>query len=159
MQKSDELNIASSRVAATELVAALTVAAVFGGLGWLGWSFRGAAAYMPVTISLLGMFSALVWAVQAARCSIAAKGSITLSKTGLWRLILMIMFSVCYIIAIPYLGFLTSTLILMTTAPIALGLRPLWQAILASVILTLLLWLVFVVILDNTMPHDIIFSD
>ncbi|MGI3166152.1 tripartite tricarboxylate transporter TctB family protein [Pseudooceanicola sp. 200-1SW] len=158
MSPRDDISVASSRVVAAELAAALGVAAVFALLGWVGSGYRGAAAFMPIAVSGLGCVAALVWAGGLVRQLPRAEGETTLSKASLRRLATLAVLMVAFVAAIPHLGFFTSILVFLTAAPALMGLRPAWQAALAAVGLAVLLWLIFIVLLESPMPADLIFG-
>lgn len=113
---------------------------------------------MPLAVSALGALASLVWALGCVRRFAQVRGETLLSRLELRRLATVIMLVICYVAVIPYLGFFTSVLIFVTVTPIALGLRPAWVALIAALGLALLLYLVFVVLLANQMPTDLIFG-
>ncbi|WBU63622.1 tripartite tricarboxylate transporter TctB family protein [Paracoccus aerodenitrificans] len=160
MSTRDDISVVSSRVVAAELAAALGMAAVFALLSWVGSGFRGAAAYMPIAVSGLGCVAALAWAAGLLRKlpKVAAEEDVTLSKASLRRLATLAVLMVAFVVTIPHLGFFTAILVFLTAAPALMGLRPAWQAALSAAGLSVLLWLIFIVLLESPMPVDLIFG-
>ena len=161
MSTRDDISVTSSRMVAAELASALGIAAIFALLGWVGTGFRGAAAFMPTAVSGLGCVAALTWAaglLQKLPKAAAEEEDVRLSKPSLRRLATLAALMVAFVAAIPHLGFFTGTLVFMTAAPPLMGLRPAWQAALAAAAFSVLLWLIFIVLLESPMPADLIFG-
>ncbi|NIZ10068.1 tripartite tricarboxylate transporter TctB family protein [Pseudooceanicola sp. HF7] len=160
MSTRDDISLTSSRVVVAELAAALGIAAIFALLAWVGTGYRGAAAFMPIAVSGLGCMAALTWAAGLLRKlpKASVEEDVTLSKPSLRRLATLAALMVAFVAAIPHLGFFTGILVFLTAAPVLMGLRPAWQAALAAAGLAVLLWLIFIVLLESPMPADLIFG-
>jgi putative tricarboxylic transport membrane protein len=141
-----------------ELVFALLV----GGLCVAGYheasQYRGESAHLPQAALALGLILSLVWSVQ---CIMAIKRKetpeTTLEEPVSWRkLILFVAAVLVYVIAIPRVGYFTSTLLFVPLVALFLGYRSKITLAAAPIAFVLVLHLLFARLLRIPLPDEIV---
>lgn len=121
----------------------------------LGYSAR--SAYMPAAASGIGLLMCLIWAVQAARGIASGPAEYYgTTRTDYRRFAMILAVGVAYVLGFVWVGFFTSTLIMVPVVAVALGYRN-WRVVgLTTLGFALILYLVFRLLLSVPLPPEAI---
>ena len=138
-----------------ELVAAGLFAGLFVVLLAQGIGYPGRSTYMPVAASGIGLAMCALWALGSVR-KLAAGPAERFEVTGgdVGRFALILGAGIAYLAGFVWLGFFTSTLILMPALSLALGYRNLTVIALTTLGFALVLWAVFRLLLGVPLPPE-----
>ena len=142
-----------------ELVAATLVAIVFAALFLEALTYRGRSSYVPSAATALGFVMCLFWMISARRLS-PEEGDMPLPVTGvdLRRFGLIVLAGFLYLLGFAWLGFFTSTLIVVPVLAALLGYRN-WKVLLVTTIgFVILLYGVFRLLLSVPLPPEAILT-
>lgn len=156
----------SQRGLCRDLVVAVVVL-LFGISGWV-WTqqFPARAMLWPniifITLVLVGVgyigFLLLSWSNNAAvEGDEAADEAVTLSGQPLLLLCITALATVAYLFGFPMIGFYSATFLFLVVVPLLLGYRNSRWIIGYSTITILLLWLVFDLLLNRSLPTEFFF--
>lgn len=142
-----------------ELVAAALVAVVFAALFLEAMTYRGRSSYVPSAATALGFVMCLFWMISALRLS-PEKGDAPLPVTreDLGRFSLILFAGLLYMIGFAWIGFFTSTLIVVPVLAAVLGYRN-WKVLVVTTIgFVILLYGVFRLLLSVPLPPEAILA-
>jgi putative tricarboxylic transport membrane protein len=138
-----------------ELIAAGLFAALFAVLLYFATGYRGLSAYVPTVASGLGLLMCVLWSIKSVRTLAAGEAKdLDLERSEAKLFILVLVVGLAYMAGFVWLGFFTSTLIMLPCAAAALGYRN-WTVIaLTTVVFALILYGVFRVLLSVPLPPE-----
>lgn len=145
------------RRASIELVVA-TLASVISVIGVFHASgFPRASAYLPTAVLIIMTALLVLWAAQAfIQLRRNQSYTISLDKGETRRFFLITFSSAALIAVVSVLGFLTSFLLFIPLAGYILGYRHWKPLLLATVVFTIIVFLIFRVLLDRPLPPELI---
>lgn len=142
-----------------ELIAAALVAAVFAFLFFEALSYRGRSSYVPSAATGLGFVMCLFWMISAIRLR-PEEGDVPLpvTRADLTRFGLIVLAGVLYLLGFAWIGFFTSTLIVVPVLAAALGYRN-WTVLIPTTLgFVILLYGVFRLLLSVPLPREAILA-
>ncbi len=111
-----------------------------------------AAMFPRLVIALLFGFSVIYLARSVWRASPERPAAPFFRNAG--RLCVALMLIVGYVLIFPRIGFFTATVVFIPVFSIAIGLRRIVAAVLASMVFTTGAWIVFVLLLGRRLPPE-----
>lgn len=124
-----------------------------------GLSYRGQSAYMPVAASGIGLLMCFFWGVHTARLVVSDKSEYyETNGSDVKRFALLLGVGVVYILGFVWLGFFTSTLIMVPSVSIMLGYRNKNVIIATTIAFTFILYAVFRLLLSIPLPKELILT-
>ena len=142
-----------------EIVAAVSVAIVFAVLFFEALSYRGRSSYVPSAATGLGFVMCLFWMISALRLS-PEDGDVPLpvTRADLRRFGLIIFAGLLYLLGFAWIGFFTSTLIVVPVLAAALGYRN-WKVLIVTTLgFVIVLYGVFRLLLSVPLPPEVILA-
>ncbi len=144
---------------AMELVAAGIFAGFFAILLAKGVGYSSRSSYMPVAASGIGLAMCLIWSVGALRQIAAGRSErLVMGRPDLVRFGLILGAGMIYLAGFVWIGFFTSTLILVPVMSLALGYRNLVVIALTTLGFVILLYAVFRLLLAVPLPREALLS-
>jgi len=142
-----------------ELAAAGVFAVLFAVLFLQGIGYSGRSAYMPAAASGIGFAMCCFWALQSVRILAAGRAE-RLEATGvdLSRFVLILAVGAAYVAGFVWLGFFTSTVIMVPAVAWMLGYRETKVILLTTLSFTLVLYAVFRLLLGVPLPEEALWS-
>lgn len=139
-----------------ELVCALLVS----GLCIAGFveamNYTGPSGYLPKAVMILALLLSLIWALQSALLLSKREKGLTGEPVNLPRTALFMGSSLAYVVAIPFIGFFTATLVFIPTVSRALGYRRLLVLLGAPAVFVVALYILFSFILQVQLPEELL---
>ncbi|SEM06024.1 tripartite tricarboxylate transporter TctB family protein [Halomonas daqiaonensis] len=139
-----------------ELVCALLV----GGLCIAGFveatNYTGPSGYLPKAVMLLALLLSLIWALQSALSLRRREKGITQEPGNLSRTVLFMGSSLAYVIAIPFIGYFTATVVFIPVVSRALGYRKIHILLGAPVVFVVALYILFSFVLQVQLPDELL---
>jgi len=141
-----------------ELGAAILVAALFAFLFFEALSYRGRSSYVPSAATALGVVMCIFWIISTMRLSPEEGGAqLPVTREDL-RLFAMIVFGgILYLLGFAWIGFFTSTIIVVPVLAAVLGYRNWTVLIFTTLGFVILLYGVFRLLLSVPLPREAIF--
>lgn len=144
-----------------ELVAAGIFAALFAFLIFEAIGYSGRSAYMPAAASGIGLLMCCFWALKAARPAAAGPAEdvepaerYDATKGDVTRFALILAAGVVYVAGFVWVGFFTSTIIMVPSIALALGYRNPKVVALTTIGFALILYAVFRLLLAVPLPPE-----
>ena len=140
-----------------ELVAAILVG-ILAILGFVeAYGYKGQSSYMPLAATGAGVLLSLAWAIQTGRM-LAAGLVETYGATGrdYVHFAVVCVVAILYVLGVTFLGFFTSTIVMVPLLAFALGYRHVPTAILSTAVFSLILYGVFDKLLSIPLPPEAI---
>ncbi|ETX12898.1 hypothetical protein OCH239_15495 [Roseivivax halodurans JCM 10272] len=138
-----------------ELVAAGLFAGLFAILLLQGIGYSSRSSYMPVAASGIGLAMCLFWSIKPVRLLVAGKAEhFDTTRADLVRFGLILGGGIAYLAGFIWLGFFTSTIILVPAMSLALGYRN-WGVIAGTTLcFAVVLYAVFRLLLAVPLPPE-----
>jgi len=141
--------------AGVELAAALSVCVISVAGVAEASGYRGASAYMPVTVTVLAATLSLVWGGQCAVTLFRGDGeSLAIPAVQVWRFATVIGIAILYVLGITHAGFFTATVIMIPLLALSIGYRNLTLTLVATGAFCILLYAVFRLLLSIPLPPE-----
>lgn len=142
-----------------ELFAAVAVGLIFTMLLVESFHYRGQSSYMPIATTGLAVILCAGWAVQSARLLVTGRGDrYDATPADFGRFALVVGVGILYVLGVTFVGFFTSTIIMVPGLAFALGYRSLKVAIVATVGFIVVLYGVFELLLSIPLPQEALFG-
>lgn len=142
-----------------ELAAAGIFAALFAFLFLTGIGYPGRSAYMPAAASGIGFLMCCLWALKAGRLLAHGEAEpLDSTASDLFRFVLILISAAAYLAGFVWLGFFTSTVIMVPAMAWFLEYREPKVIALATLGFTIVLYLVFRMLLAVPLPKEAILS-
>ena len=122
------------------------------------WSYSGQSGLLPRAVLVAAVFLSLVWCLQSLRAMRADGERIVIEKPRLARFGALLLGGALYVLGIAWVGFFTSTIIIVPAIAISLGYRN-WTVILLSTLgFVVVLYAVFRLLLGIPLPDELILT-
>ena len=142
-----------------ELIAAGLFGALFGFLFTEGIGYSGRSAYVPAAASGIGFLMCCLWALKSVRVMATGQAeSLDASGSEISRFALIVASGAAYVAGFIWIGFFTSTLIVVPVLAALLGYRN-WKVLVVTTIgFVILLYGVFRLLLSVPLPPEAILT-
>ncbi|MBB3190849.1 tripartite tricarboxylate transporter TctB family protein [Halomonas cerina] len=139
-----------------ELVCALLV----GGLCIAGFveatNYTGPSGYLPKAVTVFALLLSLIWALQSALSLQKRKKEASQEPMSLARTALFMGSSLAYVVAIPFIGYFTATLVFIPAVASTLGYRKLRILLGAPLVFVIALYILFSLVLQVQLPEELL---
>lgn len=142
-----------------ELTAAGVFAALFAFLFLIGIGYPGRSAYMPAAASGIGFLMCCLWALKAVRMlALGQAEPFDATASDVSRFVLIVVCGAAYLAGFVWLGFFTSTVIMVPAVAWFLDYREPKVIALTTLGFTIVLYVVFRMLLAVPLPKEAILT-
>nr|WP_249219206.1 tripartite tricarboxylate transporter TctB family protein [Loktanella sp. SALINAS62] len=135
------------------------VAALFAFLFFEALGYRGRSSYVPSAATGLGVAMCLFWVISVMRLSPEeGNARLPVTRSDLQQFALIVLTGILYLLGFAWIGFFTSTIIVVPFLAAALGYRN-WNVLVFTTLgFVILLYGVFRLLLSVPLPREAIFA-
>jgi hypothetical protein len=138
-----------------ELTVALAVGALCAGGLVESWGYSGQSSYMPIAVLAFAACMSLIWAAQSALGLVRGSTErMDVEGPVLARFAFLVVAIVAYVLGVTWLGFFTSTLIMVPVVAAVLGYRHWAVSLTATLAFVAVLYGVFRLLLSIPLPEE-----
>lgn len=140
-----------------ELIVASVVGALCAGGLVEAWGYSDQSSYMPIAVLAFAACMSLIWASQSALGLVRGRTDrLAVEEPILARFAFIVGATVAYVLGVTWLGFFTSTLIMVPIMAAVLGYRHWTVSLTATVAFVAVLYGVFRLLLSIPLPEEAI---
>lgn len=141
-----------------ELIAVGIFSAFFGYLFFEALAYHSRSSYMPLAASGCGLLMCLFWGIGQVRQMNVSFDQVEAGRKDIQKFALIAVVTTIYVIAFAWVGFFTSTLVMVPVLAAALGYRNWTVMILTAVGFCAVIFVVFRLLLAIPLPKELIFT-
>ena len=141
-------------------VAELLGASISAGISIFGFqealNYSGKSGMMPQAVTVLATLLSFIWFFHAAKIYFAGESKFAFKEMHILKLIKVLGGIFLYVLAVPYVGFFSATVVAVPALSYMIGYRNLKVSLATTGGFVLILYAVFILLLNVPLPHEAI---